>query len=375
MPSSEYRVSKEAILNIAEHCDLETLSNLAQTSKDIRSLVTDYEHSISQAKIAASKQPLQGLVLSSEDEQRCTILVRNSFATLRELERRSQRCDSLLNRGAFLLTSEPEILGMTQESLEKFKAGLQHAFWLADQLADLATCFTITETPPSSPNTNAALNNTLSLDTDYRQQRATTALRHAQIAHLRKLPSRALAWLVTLAAGASKGYARYSTRLLVVDPAMADARVMAFKEVLLRHGGSLVVWGFMRGTGTLAQFVKQAVAQCAEEVLFFEESGQQVIPTFGDEDDEADGEEDVPYSDGVMRVPAGLHMSIIQELNRRIALSKRNEAEEKGEMWFDDEVETSEVWEEVNKLVAQEVACPGWRGYGAVKYPCGDNGA
>lgn len=33
MSFPKYRVSKDTILNIAEHCDLKTLSNLTQTSK------------------------------------------------------------------------------------------------------------------------------------------------------------------------------------------------------------------------------------------------------------------------------------------------------------------------------------------------------
>lgn len=316
------------------------------------------------------KKPPRGLVLSSEDEARCAIPIRNSFATVRELQRRANRCDSLLNRGAFLLTSEPEILGMTQASLEKFKAGLQHAFHLADQLADIATKFS----PIPGPNHPVALTQTPYAPFPSpvgRPRAATTTLRHAQIAHLRMLPSRGLAWLVTLAAGASKGYQRYSARLLETDPAMADARVMAFKEVLLRYGGSLVVWGFMRGTGSLAGFVKQAVAHCAEEVLFFEEGGQVSVSFAENEIEGGDGSVD----GGVMNVPAGLHMTLMKELARRIELSKRAEAEDKGDVWDEEQVDTSEVWDEVHKLVAQEVGCQSWRGYAAIKYPYPEDGA
>lgn len=360
------------------------------SQQDIHDLITEYEHSIAGAKIDASPLPPPGRVLSSEDEQRCTIPVRNSFATVCELDRREHRCDSLLNRGSFLLTSEPDILGMTEESLEKFKAGLQYAFRLADSLADLATYFTVLggPQPPTSlaPNglapfpltdntvlpTSSPSRSRPSNDAVRQQYLAATALRHAQIHYLRQLPSRGLAWLVTLAMGASKGYARYSAKLLQTDPALADARVMAFKEVLLRHGGSLLVWGFMRGTGTLAQFVKTAVAQCAEEVLFFEVNGQAAAGLWQHQHDGAADD----LGNGVVDAePAGLHMTIMQELNRRIQRIKKFEAEEKGEVWDGEEVGPLEVWEEVNKLVAQEVGCGGWRGYHAIKYPVRDTEA
>lgn len=268
---------------------------------------------------------------------------------------------------------------MTQESLDKFKVGLHHALHLADQLSDLATNFTIrSPSPPTTtlapfneppPLTNPLTSLPLRRPDDAVQHRAATALRHAQIKHIQQLSSRELAWLVTLALGASKGFARYSKKLLETDPAMADARVMAFKEVLLRYGGTLVVWGFMRGTGTLAQFVKQAVAQCAEEVLFFEGGGQ-VVASFGFHAAQEDGEADDHETGPPEKEPAGLHMSIMQELNRRVTRSKKAEAEKKGETWDEDEeVGTIEVWEEVNKLVAREVGCASWRGYHAIKYP------
>lgn len=249
---------------------------------------------------------------------------------------------------------------MTSESLGKFKAGLRDGIYLADQLADLATQHPIPEPTkqPASPSDSAidllttdliapGLNPALT-----QRRRAHMALRRAQVAHLHSRPSRELAWLLTLAAGGGRGYARYSARLLENDPALADARIMAFKEVLLRHGGSLVLWGFMRGLGTLGAFVKHAVAQCAEEVLFFEESAQVFA-----EDGEEDGE-----------MPSGLHMCIMEELNRRMTEERRAEAAEKGELWSGD-VDTREVWEAVHALVGKEVGSETWSGYGAIKYP------
>lgn len=339
--------------------------------KDIHSLITSFEHSICQAKIAASYQPPRDLVLSSEDEQRCTILERNTFATVQELERRECRIVSLLDRCGFLLTSDPKILGMTSECLEKFKAGLRDAIHLADEVADLATRYHIpknTKQTPSLVNSSIGLMMTESHNTStfgrLRQRRCTqAALRHAQIAHLRSRTSRDLAWLVTLAAGGSKGFARYSARLLESDPAMADARIMAFKEVILRHGGSMVLWGFLRDSKTLGTFVRQAVGQCAVEVLFFEENLHLPTQTEEDLDENEDTNEDTNEE-----MPGGLHMCIMEELNQRIVEEKTARASEKGE-FFDGIVNTWEVWEAIDALVGKEVGCETWKGYGAIRYP------
>lgn len=337
--------------------------------KDIHSLITSFEHSICQAKIAASYQPPQDLVLSSEDEQRCTILERNTFATVQELERREWRINSLLDRCGFLLTSDPKILGMTSECLEKFKTGLRDAIYLADEVADLATQHHIpnnTKQTQSLVGSSIGLMMTESHNTttfgSLRQRRCIqAALRRAQIAYLRSRTSRDLAWLVTLAAGGSKGFARYSARLLESDPAMADARIMAFKEVILRHGGSMVLWGFLRDSKTLGTFVRQAVGQCAVEVLFFEENLH--LPT--QTDDDLDQNQD---KDKDEEMPGGLHMCIMEELNHRIVEEKTARASENGEL-FDGIVHTWEVWGAIDALVGKDVGCDTWRGYGAIRYP------
>ncbi|KAJ4403396.1 hypothetical protein N0V82_010663 [Gnomoniopsis sp. IMI 355080] len=361
MAFNKYRVNKEIILQIAEHCDLGTLSAMMRTCKDIHRLVTNFEHSISKAKVAASYQPPLDLVLSSEDEQRCTILERNTFATVKELERRKCRIDSLLNRCGFLLTSEPKVLGMTTECLDRFKAGLGDAIYLADALADLATQYpmrTYTKQDPIPAGSAIDLLTTdahiTAFDSLTEHRRIQTALRRSQVAHIRSQPSRNLAWLVTLAAGGSKGFARYSTRLLESDPAIAYARIMAFKEVLLRHGASMVLWGFVRESKSLGTFVQQAIGQCAEEVMFFEQNAHPLA----DKEDEAEDEE----------MPGGLHMSIMEELNHRMVEEKRSKAAEKGES-FDGEVHTMEVWQAIDTLVGKEIGCETWRGYAAVRYP------
>lgn len=263
---------------------------------------------------------------------------------------------------------------MPSESLEKFKAGLRDAIYLADELADLATRHPIpkhTRQIPHLFHTAMGLTATDSYDTTsfgtIRQRRgAQVALRRAQVAHIRSRASRDLAWLVTLAAGGSKGFARYSARLLESDPAMADARIMAFKEVLLRHGGSMVLWSFLRGSKTLGTFVRQAVGECAVEVLFFEENLH--LPTQTTEQDLDEDEGEGEDEDEGEEMPGGLHMCIMEELNQRIVKEKTARASQKGE-FFDGIVNTWEVWQAVDALVGKEVGCETWKGYGAIRYP------
>lgn len=279
---------------------------------------------------------------------------------MQELERRKFRIDSLLNRCGFLLTGDPKMLGMTSECLDKFKAGLRDAIYLADQLADLATEYPIRKYIKQSPSPAGSTTDLLTdssintIDSLTQRRRFQIALRRAQFAHLRSRTSRDLAWLLTLAAGGSKGFARYSARLLENDPAMADARIMAFKEVLLRHGGSMVLWGFMRDSKLLGNFVRQAVGQCAEEVMFFEENAPPLAEM-------EEGDED----EGML---GGLHMCIMAELNQRMVEEKRAQASGKGES-FDGEVYSREVWQAIDALVGKEIGCETWRGYAAVRYP------
>lgn len=346
--------------------------------QDLRHLLTEYEHSIAKAKIAAFEQKPIGLVLTSQNEERRIVPVRNSFATVQELELRRVRMDSLLSNSGFLLIDEPKTMRMPSlDVLQKFKVGLKDALYITERLSDFVADSSPHQTndnvdrresqaaPDSSPNGNNTTVNDHSgaelglgpfasddaeifaynaqLATQFRQMEA---LRGLQAVYLRALPSRDLAWVLTLAAGASKGYARYSYELLKNDPAMADARVMAFKEVLLR-GGPFFLWAFMRGTGSLGSFVRRAIWQVAEEVLFFEEN----------------------VEIGGQRVPDGLHMTIMGELRRRLVEARCAQAGAEGLVFDDEGFGSSDVWKEVNAIVGREVGWSGWKGYAAVIHP------
>lgn len=336
--------------------------------QDVKTLLTDYEHSIAKAKIAAFEKPPSGRVLTSRDEARCVVPVRDSFTTVQELRRRAVRLDSILNHSGFLLVDEPKTMGMpSREVLDKFKNGLRDALFLMDRLSDLETDSSLgriddgqresqqtSTSPADTTTTTTTTNSPAHLTTDdaeilaYNarialQFRQLARLRDLQMAALRAQPTRALAWLLTLTAGAARGYVRYCESLLRHDPAMATHRVLAFKELLLRKG-LFFLWGFVRGTGSLGAFVRAAVWQVAEEVLFFEQD----------------------FVVGGESMPRGLHMTIVGELRARVVEERRAK---EGRVVGEDEVEIREVFERVNGIVAAEIGWEGWKGYDAVAHP------
>lgn len=348
--------------------------------QDVRNLLIEYEHSIAKAKIAAFEKPPTGCVLTSRDETRCVVPVRNSFATVQELRRRAVRMDSILNHSGFLLVDEPKTMGLpSAEVLTRFKNGLREALFLTDRMSDMETGLLLErinagENGRRKPQTSAFIDiNTPDIDPSdavthlsvahltndddeihayneriAQQFRQLALLRNLQTAYLRAQPTRALAWLLTLTSGAARGYMRYSAALLRHDPGMATHRVLAFKELLLRKG-LFFVWGFVRGTGSLGSSVRAAVWQVAEEVLFFEED----------------------YEVGGETMPTGLHMAIMGELRVRLLEERRVAAAEEGEVLDlnEDDVENREVFEMVNGTVAKEIGWEGWRGYHAVDHP------
>lgn len=306
-------------------------------------------------------------MLASRNEERCAIPIQNSFSTVRELHRRMVRMDSILNSSGFLLIDEPKTLGMpSYEILERFKVGLRDALHVTDRLADFATepsLYTVTngEAAPQSPTADAGdgdLTTPFASDDDAevraynaqlaQQFRQMHHLRDLQIAHICALPTRDLAWLLTLGMGASRGYRRYSWELLKHDPGMGAARSMAFKEVLFRSG-VFFLWGFMRGTGSLASFIRAMIWQVAEEVMFFEEGV------------EIEGQ----------RMPDGLHMTVLGELGRRVVEARKREAAEKGSV-FNEQAFTATsqpLWQEVNHIVGREIGWTDWKGYEAIQHP------
>lgn len=336
-------------------------------------LVTRYERSIAKAKLAACDNPPAGRLLRSQNEEREVISARESFATVREVNRRQKRIESLVNPGGFMLIDDPKTMGVpSSDSLEKFRAGLQRALEVTDRIADWATDPSLDalsqedenpqqqivppislldrDNPVHNTQDNAQAGFFAQYDADLRafnarypqRMKQLTALRNLQIEYLRSLPSRDLAWLITLTQGASRGYARWSAELLENDPSMAHARIMAFKEVLLRTG-SLLLHGFIRGQGSLLSHVKMSIWEAAKEVMFFEEGGT--------------------------GLPDGLHMTVMEELRIRLVAEHRETAEKEGLLFDEEDVQPGDVGDHLNGIIAKEVGWSEWKGYPAAKHP------
>lgn len=293
--------------------------------------------------------------------------MRNSLPTVRELQRRHDRIDSILDRGAFLLTDHPDTIGLPSfEALDKFKTGLRDALSVTDHIFDLATdpSFDGDGPPQPQPESIDDLVDLATADTMeawhpvYAIYQLTLAelvqeaihLRNLQRAHIRAQPTRILCWLLTLASGASRGYMRYREASLCADPGMAPARIMAFGETLLRHG-ILVIWGFVRGKGSLASALASALGTTAEEIHVYEGSGAWHL-----------------LGERVM-MPDGLHMTIMGELKDRFVALKRAQMEEEDAVWDEEEWGAKDTWTEINRIVGEEVGCQSWKGYSCVKHP------
>lgn len=105
----------------------------------INALILNNERSIASAKLKMFLLPPLGEVLSSEDERRCRVTGKYSFATIQEMDLRERRMVSILDNSGFLLSDDAKTLGLPGYSLVKFKTGLKRALYIADRFADLET--------------------------------------------------------------------------------------------------------------------------------------------------------------------------------------------------------------------------------------------
>lgn len=199
----------------------------------INALISDNERSIATAKLKTFLLPPLGEVLSSEDERRCRITEKYSFPTIQEMDLRERRMNSILDNSGFLLTDDTKPLGMTCDSLARFKAGLKRGLYITDRLADL-------ETRPEVQHVQSRITRRLSslqvggdsvggavnendldkieaFDEDVMlqhdaeaeaQHSAVMVHRNLQFEMIHELPTLDLAWLLTLGEGAIKGCSR-----------------------------------------------------------------------------------------------------------------------------------------------------------------------
>ncbi|KAJ0115983.1 hypothetical protein J7T55_004153 [Diaporthe amygdali] len=362
---TSYRVSPELILDIADYCDRATLSTLMQTSKAVNALISQNERSIAIAKLKTFLLPPLGEILSSEDERRCRVTGKHSFATIQELDLRERRMGSILDNSGFLLTDNAKTLGMTDDSLRKFKAGLKRALYITDRLADL-------ETRPEVQRVQHRITRRLSLlqvggdgvtgDVDEdatdkidafdqgvmlqhdaeaeAQHSAIMVHRSLQFDTIHELATLDLAWLLTLGEGAIKGCTRYFEKMFESDPTGTQYKVVAFKEELLRKG-SFILWAFVRGVGSMDAFARNSIKQTGEEIMGFE-IGQ--------------------------HHNCGLSLILHQEMRQRVY----DQLQRNDPLSVDEDQEAlspAKVMAEAHHMIGTEIGCKSWHGYSNIVYP------
>ncbi|KAL1883208.1 hypothetical protein Daus18300_000266 [Diaporthe australafricana] len=363
---TSYRVSPELILDIADHCDQETLRALMQTSKDIKALISGNERSIAAAKLKTFLLPPLGQILSSQDEVRCRITGKHSFATVQEMELRERRMVSILDNSGFLLTDNVKTMGLTDDSLRRLKAGLKRSLYMIDRLADLETQAKVQQVQkevarrlssvqdPGDGVTDAvdendvdkigAFDEAVMLQHDAEieaQHSAFMVHRSLQFEMIHEMATLDLAWLLTLGEGAMKGCIRYYERYFESDPVGTQYKVMAFKEELLRKG-SFILWAFVRSVGSMHAFAKACIRQTGDEIMLYE---------FG------------------QHTNRGLSSTLHQEMRQRVLA----ELQKTYPLFVDDEDQEelgpAKVMVEAHRLIREEIGWDGWGGYGSIVYP------
>lgn len=199
----------------------------------INALISDNERSIATAKLKTFLLPPLGEILSSEDERRCRVTGKYSFATIQEMELREQRMCSILDNSGFLLTDDVKALGMAGDSLARFKGGLKRGLYITDRLADLETRPEVRlvqnkitrrlsslqvggDSVGGGVNENGsdkveAFDDDVMLQHDAEleaQHSAVMVHRNLQFEMIHELSTLDLAWLLTLGEGAIKGCTR-----------------------------------------------------------------------------------------------------------------------------------------------------------------------
>ncbi|KAJ9130622.1 hypothetical protein NKR23_g12105 [Pleurostoma richardsiae] len=322
----------DIMLAIVEKADWATLWRLTQTSKAMRNLIASHERSITVTKLSRFPLPPIGAVLSSETEQRESINA-FTFGTVTEFNRRDWRIDSILS-GGFLSTGDPTSLGLSSDALCNMKRGLKRALYIADRVADVEADVMLSAkeatkaTPSRKPDMRAdvplisrdqlgpavhGIRSVLAWQSDLLRICCTTRAR--QIMMIRTLSTEDLAFLNQLTSLAAMGYARYKAMELRSDPGAWD-KVVAFREMLLRHG-SLFLWAYVRGSGSLHRFMESMVRCGVSEIREWED---RVAETDGsNDDDDEGGSAAMRQMDGAETWLPGLHMTMVGELRSRLA--------------------------------------------------------
>lgn len=283
---------------------------------------------------------------------------------------------SLLNNGGFLLTGTQSPLRLAYPAMQRLKEGLTRAMRLADRLADADGCKEVVEQLEQAvcPTQGGLM---MSWRMQHKVNHGTnspvpesTALRewlfiayNKQRAILKEQSTSDLAWLVTLADGAVKGFERYTVRKYKSANSRAVAN-MAFQELILRDGSS-ALWAFVRGDKSQADYLDTRLAQCGCEIVWWEDGGNHATTASGSK-----------------LLPDGLHMTIMLELRRRFVRQameerercKEEKAQEKSEDNKDNgfypfQFGPTDTWARVNEIIKKETGAEQWLGYGSIQWP------
>lgn len=322
-----------------------------------------------------------GLVTKYQSGIRGVIAERNSLTTVQEFERRERRIHSLLNSGDFFLTSVGSPFRLDRPALLKLKAGLATAIRLTDRLADADGCKEIAEQlDPAVPHPKSNIIMSWRMqhglhpstgspvpESDALRDRMFLAYNKQQ-AIIAELPTLDLAWLVTLVDGAATGFQRYNMDRYKAGHNRAVAN-MAFQEIVLRDGSS-ALWALIRGEKKDNDFIDERVLQCGAEIIWWENGG---------------ASERTPSGNKLL--PDGLHMTIMQELRKRLVKEVMEERErrqaEKAEQdddgdndsedgdsdWNPDKFVASDVWSRVHELIKEDIGAEQWLGYMSLQWP------
>lgn len=227
--------------------------------QDISNLIKEYEKSISATMLQTLPLPPKTQVTSSDDQHQRAIVGKNSFATVKEMELRNARINSIVDNGGFFLTARPELLKLDGQSLPVFRNGIKLAMHIVDRLSDIKSDAFILH----MRDVRFSQFYSLEFDTSTGEGRAVeedarchmfqshmAILRARQAVVLRACSDLDLAWAITLFEGAMAGWHR-RTCLQVRSDALFKLKKYACGQNVL-HYGSFFIWALVRGSGEIS---------------------------------------------------------------------------------------------------------------------------
>ncbi|KAI0447041.1 hypothetical protein F4803DRAFT_393938 [Xylaria telfairii] len=138
-PRSMMDIPTDIILHMVEHMNTDTRERFVSTNEGIFNLVKTYERAISKSRAATFMLAPQGNILSSSSYVR-SVLQKNTFAMVSELELRDHRMDRLIKEcpKIFCVASPPWLPCLTPRQQYRLVPILKRALYQCDRIADIA---------------------------------------------------------------------------------------------------------------------------------------------------------------------------------------------------------------------------------------------